>query len=480
MSVPDRWATAKRIGACFICLNISHRAADCRKRTRCSEEGCNRSHHTLLHASRDAESNTQTKSGQCLLASTSNKPVRLGIVPVGVVTSRGIVSALAFLDSGSDTTLVKETFAQRHQLAATPSSITISTVNSTRVVVAKRIKLELTPLEGGRPLEVADAYTVSDLPMRAARSLKTLSERWSHLRAVPFMEHNSTEVDILIGCDIPEAHWVLDQILGGRTEPFAARTVFGWTLFGPLNTQSGNLPSINCMNVTIGELEENFRRLYDAEFSDTASDQKALSIEDKEALATVSDQTRWVDGRFEIPLPWRKGTDHLPDNRLLAQRRLESLKARLNRDVDLRRRYAETMQRNIDLGYCEKVEDNMMRPGRTWFLPHHPVINPKKPEKTRVVFDCAARFQGASLNDRLLQGPDWTTPLIDVLCRFRLGLVAVAADIREMFMQVKVPVQHRDALRFLWWTDGEPDSDGENDDLNGNESRQDGYGDGEK
>ncbi|VDP86931.1 unnamed protein product [Echinostoma caproni] len=45
-------------------------------------------------------------------------------------------------------------------------------------------------------------------------------------------------------------------------------------------------------------------------------------------------------------------------------------------------------------------------------------------------------------------GPDWTTSLIDVLNRFRLGIVAVAADIQETFFQM--PEDQRDALRLLW------------------------------
>ncbi|VDP88951.1 unnamed protein product [Echinostoma caproni] len=50
-------------------------------------------------------------------------------------------------------------------------------------------------------------------------------------------------------------------------------------------------------------------------------------------------------------------------------------------------------------------------------------------------------------------GPDWTIPLIDVLNRFRLGAVAVAADIQDMFLQIKMPEDQRDALRLLWWPD---------------------------
>ena len=38
----------------------------------------------------------------------------------------------------------------------------------------------------------------------------------------------------------------------------------------------------------------------------------------------------------------------------------------------------------------------------TWYLPHHPVFNQKKPGKLRVVFDAAAKFEGSSLNESLI------------------------------------------------------------------------------
>ena len=61
---------------------------------------------------------------------------------------------------------------------------------------------------------------------------------------------------------------------------------------------------------------------------------------------------------------------------------------------------------------------------------------------------------GTSLNDRVLQA-DLTNKLIGVILSFREGKVAVLGDIEAMFHQVKVTVEHRDALRFLWWPDGD-------------------------
>ena len=43
-------------------------------------------------------------------------------------------------------------------------------------------------------------------------------------------------------------------------------------------------------------------------------------------------------------------------------------------------------------------------------MPHQGVFHPKKPNKLRIVFDCAANYKGVSLNDAILSGPDLTNP----------------------------------------------------------------------
>ena len=68
-----------------------------------------------------------------------------------------------------------------------------------------------------------------------------------------------------------------------------------------------------------------------------------------------------------------------------------------------------------------------------WYLPHHADWHPRKPAEPRVVFDCAFKSGGVSLNDQLLQGLENTSSLIGVILRFRVNSVAVAADVRRMF-----------------------------------------------
>ena len=90
-----------------------------------------------------------------------------------------------------------------------------------------------------------------------------------------------------------------------------------------------------------------------------------------------------------------------------------------------------------------------------WYLPHHAVTSPQKPEKIRVVFDCAARYRNSSLNQQILQGPDQTNTLLGTLMRFRQGPVAMASDVEAMFHQVFVDPRDIDVLRFLWWENGD-------------------------
>lgn len=75
----------------------------------------------------------------------------------------------------------------------------------------------------------------------------------------------------------------------------------------------------------------------------------------------------------------------------------------------------------IERGHAEMVPEEELntRDKPLWYLPHHPVTHPLKPDKVRVVYDCAGKFGQTSLNQQLLQGPDQTNQLVGVLSRFR-------------------------------------------------------------
>jgi hypothetical protein len=135
----------------------------------------------------------------------------------------------------------------------------------------------------------------------------------------------------------------------------------------------------------------------------------------------------------------------------MAEKRLGYLKKRLERDPTLHAKYKATMEEYISKGHAKRVQPNEgdnpdgLSPKKPiWYLPHRPVTHPQKP-------DCAAKYHNTSLNDHLLQGPDFTNLLVGVLLRFRQERVTVKADIEKMFHQVNVKEQDCEVLRFLWW-----------------------------
>eukprot|EP00064_Thunnus_orientalis_P024566 superscaffoldBa00010743_g24862 len=145
---------------------------------------------------------------------------------------------------------------------------------------------------------------------------------------------------------------------------------------------------------------------------------------------------------------------HLPDNRKLTEIRLSHLQRRFYKDEKCKRDYTTYMKEIIDRGDVKEVYEDGT-PGERWYIPHHGIYHPKKPVKLCVVFDCSAKHAGTSLNEHLLPGPDMINNLMGVLIRFRQHPIALMCDIEKMFHQFHVQEDDRNYLRFLWWKDGD-------------------------
>ena len=123
-----------------------------------------------------------------------------------------------------------------------------------------------------------------------------------------------------------------------------------------------------------------------------------------------------MDGHYELPIPWKKDIQ-VPNNYNMASARLRSTKKSLVRR-GLYQSYHEEITKLLNMGHAEVVPSDEAPPeAKIWYLPHQAVISEKKPGNLRVVFDCSAKFNGESLNDKCLQGPNLTNKLLNVLVR---------------------------------------------------------------
>ena len=129
----------------------------------------------------------------------------------------------------------------------------------------------------------------------------------------------------------------------------------------------------------------------------------------------------------------------------MAVSRLHSTEKKLKKNPELEEKYQNVINDYVTNGHARKMspEEAKIATPKTWYLPHHAVLNPNKPGKVRVVFDAASKFDGVSLNDNLLTGPDLLSNLVGILLRFRSGKIGVMADVQQMFHQVRVCEEDR-------------------------------------
>lgn len=186
-------------------------------------------------------------------------------------------------------------------------------------------------------------------------------------------------------------------------------------------------------------------------------DLESFGIEAKEI--SVSEQfkstIRFVDGRYEVCLPWKDPDVSLADNYDLCLKRLRSLLRRLRKEPEMLRRYEAILMEQLEDGIIEEVEEVSMADGQhVNYLPHHAVVrHDKETTKVRIVYDASARSEGISLNDCLHVGTKFNRKIFDILVRFRTYKVALIGDIERAFLMVSVAKCDRDALRFLWVRD---------------------------
>ena len=75
---------------------------------------------------------------------------------------------------------------------------------------------------------------------------------------------------------------------------------------------------------------------------------------------------------------------------------------------------------------------------------------PEQAWQSKTCLQCYIKVQRTCLDDELLARLDLLHGFIGTTFRFREGPIALTADIKSMFLQVKVPEQDISCLRFLW------------------------------
>ena len=135
------------------------------------------------------------------------------------------------------------------------------------------------------------------------------------------------------------------------------------------------------------------RKIYMSDFQDTSSQREdsiigkmsEISNKDRRFLKSLDTKTVKVGNHYQTPLTLKNPDVKLPNNRKAAEKRLLYMKKRLMKDDRFHQQYTEFMQKILEKGYAKKSKATP-QDGRVWYLPHHGVYHPRKPDKSRVVY----------------------------------------------------------------------------------------------
>ena len=258
---------------CLSCLSPGHRLNKCRNKHRCTVEGCDMRHHTLVddvdlkfierrrgkqepqRMVDSARSSVNTLQHSQQSEATSNQveelcqqcshSVSLGLetrgraletLPVVVFGDKGERQVMALRDSGCNTTLMDENLAAALGLSGKEVDLEIKGVNLQKTFTSQHINKCSVARVGRKKVKylLRDVKTVPSLNGPNQRlKWSTIKLGYNHLKDLELRVTDSSPVQLIIGTNNsdlilpkrivkPSEHWCYDKV------PYAVETPLGW------------------------------------------------------------------------------------------------------------------------------------------------------------------------------------------------------------------------------------------------------------
>lgn len=522
MLLEERKKVLKDNNICYRCLaSTSHQAKDCKATIKCEECSSER-HLAALHpgpapktpsplsdhgGEQEVEQNPDVTAtctevcGSKITGKSCSKICLVQVHPKG--EPHNAKKMYAIIDDQSNQSLAKTEFFDMFAIQSKTSPYTLKTCAGVTQVNGRRAcDYVVKSFEGKMSFHLPTLIECNAIPNnREEIPTAKAASHHPHLKAIaaeiPPLDPQA-EILLLIGRNLLTVHKVRKQICGKQDDPFAQKLDLGWVIIGEVCLGSVHKPSeVNALKTHVLDngrpsfltpcdsqfkVKETFtlsqsqaissplplsslkvkptvENLGETVFCQTNKDNSlAHSAEDLIFLEKMKQCFKDNTNSWVAPLPFRSPRRLLPNNRCYALKRLESLRRMFDKKPVMKTHFVEFMKNMLDNKHAE-LAPPCDKNKETWYLPTFGVYHPQKPEKIRVVFDSSAQFEGVSLNDVLLTGPDLNNTLVGVLLRFRKDLIAITADIEQMFYCFVVQEEHRDYLRFLWYKDNDLSKD---------------------
>ena len=461
-SVQQRLAHVSTNKLCITCLKPGHDVGNCHSTYKCKV--CRAIHNSLLHEETTAaatptiSTNSATSRRTDTLKSTLLMTARVLLTGTNGLT----LSARAFLDGGSNISIVSYSTKNTLALRTTGNNVRIDGVGSistnepsplANITISsnyrKNWERELVVAVMPRPTR--------DIPIQPASDTRSLS----HLQGLILADQDYDQpgtVDILLGQDVWDDIFLDGRIKGPRGTPSAWHSVFGWVISGlhePDHTPSSLAASAQVVastaaNIVSDNLITKFWYLEEPPKSD-----KVFTPEEKRVESHYDHTHRYIEeeGRYEVTLPRTLASKTLGNSKDQALSRVKGNEKSIIRKGRYEP-FQSVMAEYLEMGHSKPVsEENKTLPDSdVYYMPVHSVIKESSTStKIRAVFDASAvSTTGTSFNDLLAEGPTLQPTLTHTLMKFRLHHVAVTGDISKMYREILLCKKDKAMHRYFW------------------------------
>ena len=177
-------------------------------------------------------------------------------------------------------------------------------------------------------------------------------------------------VDILIGVAHINLHYSFKDVKGRPGEPVARLTPLGWTCVGPSSThRSGGLQTNFTHTYFVREQQENseeisnlLRRFWEIENYATSTEFHPLTTDEKASLEKLEESIRYIDGRYQVAIPWKHDEPALPNNYQMTLRRLLDTEKQLLKNPEIGEAYTNNINQYLEKGYIRRLDPTEKSP----------------------------------------------------------------------------------------------------------------------
>ncbi|XP_054708411.1 uncharacterized protein LOC129218214 [Uloborus diversus] len=454
MSASEKLKFVEQKGLCKNCLNAH--VGICKSKYVCSV--CKDKHNTLLHDSLDEVYHTAIVSDSegRNLRNLSDSSQGSSTVSVGQQRKgNNRVEVTSLSDSCSDINLMTEKLADVLGLKKLlVKNLSLSGIGDHSVPIKYKVICCISNADRTFEKQI-ECFLVPQIAAKIPSKSFSINECQipSHIVLACPNFFKSTDIKLLLNSSLffeilrPEKLYSEDKKL-----------IFQDSVFGYLCTNSTlqETDLINCYLTENSKLDTTLENFFEME-SFPGDNIEPTKTEDEKFCEEhfVRTHSRDSTGRYIVKYPMRENAESLLGfSKLTAEKRLNSIWAKLNKNNTMEILYRDFLAEYLSLGHMEEVEDVEAdeKPGRVYYIPHHPIFKPEnKSTPLRVVFNASEKTSsGYSLNSILLFGGTIQQDLFSIVLRFRKHKIAFCGDIRKMYRQILVHESQRDLQRILW------------------------------